>query len=228
MARQSPKWPTAERKAHLVKLWAMYGNRCLHGHTACPNPNHYVHHKPKAVTVAKAVHLPCVDRQGNPIRDREGNQVYLTLYRPTPTIVHEATVCRLYDVKSEQVIADWQADDRAQRQAEAKVEQRAIHGLAERGAVRGRFSAIGRDIFFGQQPQYYLEGLGISGLTFKPFAKVRLASSYVNLFVDIGDTLRGLSKSKKRKAIRYGKALPPKVQEAVDEVCNKAVRHYLR
>ena len=132
-----------------------------------------------------------------------------------------------YEPFTEAVIADWKADDRAQRALELRAEQRALHGLGECGRPRGRFSAVGRDIFFGQQAQYYLEGLGISGLTFKPFAKVRLASSYVNLFVEIGEALRNTSKSKRRKAIRYGKALPRTVQEAVDRACNKAVRHYL-
>ena len=40
----------------------------------------------------------------------------------------------------------------------------------------------------------------------------------------IGEALKGLSKTKRRKAIRYGKGLP---QEKVNEACSKAVRHYL-
>jgi hypothetical protein len=107
------------------------------------------------------------------------------------------------------------------------MEQRELHRLGERGPLRGRFSAIGRDIFFGRQPQYYLDALGISGLTFRPFAKVRLASSYVHLFVDIGDALKGMSKSRRRKAIRHGKPLPQAVQDRVNEVCRRAVKHYL-
>lgn len=122
------------------------------------------------------------------------------------------------------LVKDWQADDRAQSEAERLAEERALHGLSERGPIRGRFSAIGRDVFFGQQAQYYVEGLGVSGLTFRPFAKVRLASSYVNLFVDIGEALQGLSKNKRRKAVRYGKGLPT---EEVNTACRKAIRHYL-
>ena len=175
MARQTPKWPTPSRKAHLVKLFLRSGGFCVFGEHPCSNPQ--LHH---------------------------------------------------YEPFTEAVIADWKADDRAQRAQEAKAEQRALHGLGECGAVHGRFNSVGRDVFFGQQAQYYLEGLGISGLTFKPFAKVRIASSYVNLFVDIGEALKGLSKSKRRKAIRYGKALSITVQEVVDEACNKAVKHYLK
>jgi len=133
-----------------------------------------------------------------------------------------------YDPFIEGLIDDWQADDRAERWAEWQAEQRQIHGLAERGALRGQFNAIGRDIFFGQQPQYYLDGLGISGLTFRPFARVRLASSFVALYVEIGDALKSVSKAKRRKAIRYGKPLPQEIQREIDRACNKAVRHYLK
>ena len=76
------------------------------------------------------------------------------------------------------------------------------------------------------QPAYYLDGLGISGLTFKPFARIRIASSFVFLFVDLGDTLKGVSKSKRRKAIRYGKALPVNIQNEIHQLCRLAVRHY--
>lgn len=128
-----------------------------------------------------------------------------------------------YEPYTERLITEWKADDRAQAVAVRKAEERALHGLAERGPIRGQFSAIGRDVYFGQQPQYYIVGLGISGLTFRPFAKVRLASSYVHLFVDIGEALKGESKSRRRKAIRYGRGVP----EAVRQEVGKAVRHYL-
>lgn len=144
-------------------------------------------------------------------------------HRPCPNPDHHH-----YEPFIEWLIAEWVADDRAQRVAEWQAEQRQIHCLGERGSARGHFSMVGRDIFFSHQPQYYLEGLSISGLTFMPFAKLRLASSFVHLHVDLGDTLRGLSKAKRRKAIRYGKALPEEVQRKVDHLCTRAVRHYLR
>ena len=124
------------------------------------------------------------------------------------------------------LIKDWVADDRAQDAAEWQVEQRQIHCLGERGKAKGEFNAIARDTFFASQPDYYLIGLGISGLTFKPIAKVRLASSYVVLFVDIADSLKGVSKAKRRKAIRYGK-IPQEIQDRIDQECSKAVGHYL-
>ena len=133
-----------------------------------------------------------------------------------------------YEIYIEGIISDWVADDKAQIQAEWQAEQRQLHHLGERRfPLEGRFNAISQEIFFGNQPQYYFEGLAISGLTLRPFAKIRLASSYFHLHINLGDTLRKLSKSKRRKAIRYGKALPEETQREVDKLCNLAVRHYL-
>ena len=87
--------------------------------------------------------------------------------------------------------------------------------------MRGQFSTIAKDMFYAEQPEYYLEGIGISGLTFRPFAKVRLASSLVQLHIDLGDTLRQVSKAKRRKAIRYGK-----VADTIQARIREAVRHY--
>jgi len=124
-----------------------------------------------------------------------------------------------YELFIEGLIKDWVAEDRATRQAEREAEQKALHNLGERTRpVRGQFSAIGRDAFYAEQPQYYIEGIGISGLTFRPFAKVRLASSFVRLHIDLGDSLKQVSKNKRRKALRYGK---------IPETIKTAVRHYL-
>ena len=142
-------------------------------------------------------------------------------HRPCPYPEHH------YELFIESLIKDWIADDRAQSQAELEAERRQIHSLGERRyPLKGQFNTIAKDIFYAEQPQHYLEGLGISGLTFKPFAKVRIASSYMRLFVELGDSLKGISKAKRRKAIRYGKALPPQVQRRIEQLCNLAVRHY--
>jgi len=136
-------------------------------------------------------------------------------HKPCPYPEHH------YEGFIEGLIAEWIADDRAERQAELRLEQRQLHNLNERRApLRGRFSAIGKDIFYANQPQYYFLGFSISGLTFKAFVKVRLASTYVNLYVDVD--LKGVSKNKRRKAIRYNK-----VTDEVRQGINKAIRHYL-
>ena len=128
-----------------------------------------------------------------------------------------------YELFIENLIRDWVTDDRAQRQAEWQAERRLLHSLGERREpLRGRFSNIAKDIFYSEQPQFYLLGLGISGLTFKPFAKVRLASNFVHLFVDLGDTLKAVSKNQRRKAMRYGK-----VTNTINNQIEQAVKHYL-
>ena len=133
-----------------------------------------------------------------------------------------------YEVYIEGLIADWKAQDKQQDTAEWQEERKQLHSLAERHyPIKGEFSNIAKDIFFARQPLFYLLGLGVSGLTFKPFARVRLASSYVHLFVDLGDTLKGVSKAQRRKAIRYGKALPVEKQQEIEQVCKLAVMDYL-
>ena len=222
-----PKWATPDRQTYLVKLWAEYGNKCLYGHTACPIASHYVYLEPKAVKVAIPIDIPCRDREGNPLKI-DGRQVYLTVYGAKTVTAQVQKIARLYELKSEEAIKDWKADDRQQDKADWLEERKWLHNLAERRhPIRGQFSSIGKDIFFSEQPQFYLLGLGISGLTFKPFARIRLASSYVHLFIDLGDTLKGVSKNKRRKAIRYGKALPVENQQELDKVCKLAVTHYL-
>lgn len=128
-----------------------------------------------------------------------------------------------YENFIEDLIKDWIAEDRQQRYIEWKIEQRALHNLGEqRLPVRGSFNTVTKDIFFADQPIYYIEGIGISPFTFKPFAKVRIASSFVRLYVDLGDSLK-VNKNAKRKAMRYGR-----LTELAKEKIDKAVRHYLK
>jgi len=143
-------------------------------------------------------------------------------HRPCPYPHHH------YEFFIEGLIRDWIADDREQRRAEWQAERRELHRLMERREpVRGRFSGIAKDIYYTRQPQYYLLGLSVNGITFKPIAKVRLASSFIHLFVELGDSLKPLSKSKRRKAIRYSKALPKEVRENIDSHIREAVKDYI-
>ncbi len=133
-----------------------------------------------------------------------------------------------YELYIERVISGWKQDDRLQREADWLAERKQLHSLGERRyPLRGQFSAISQDIYHDSQPQFYLIGLGISGLTFKAFAQVRLSSTYVNLYVDLSDTLGKVSKAKRRKAVRYGKPLPLELQGEINKVCKLALDHYL-
>lgn len=133
-----------------------------------------------------------------------------------------------YQCFIEDLIHDWKQQDREFRQALWEAEQKALHSLAERRyPIRGQFSAIAQDIFHDKQPLFYFEGQAVSGVTLTPFVRVRIASSYVRLYIDLGEALREVSKAKRRKAIRYGKPLPVRVEEQIRRIILEAVRHYL-
>ena len=224
----TPKWSTPNRQAYLLKLWTLYGNKCLLGHTACPIASHYIYYKPKLVTVGKAVKLPCKNRDGEPIRDKQGNQVYLEAIKPIPTVTYQDTIARLYEYLSEEIIEGWKAEDREAAKIAWEAELKAMHSLGEtRLPLRGRFNNISRDIFHSSQPLFYLEAIGIDGLRLQSFAKVKLSSSYLRLYIDLGNSLRGVSKNRKRKAIRYAKPLPKVAEARVLELVTSAVRDYL-
>jgi hypothetical protein len=222
-----PKWATNERQAQLLDLWAKYGNRCLLGHTACDDFQHYVYHRPKPLFGIKPKPIKCVDRYGNPILDKNGQPLWTVEYKTIPHWVSNPEVIRLYDLRLAEVIGDWIAEDKQAKAYERTAISRMLHSIPEVGKLRGEFNAISRDIYHESQPIYFIECLGISGLTFNPFAKVRIASSYVRLHVDLKAPLANVSKNRKRKYIRYGKGLPIEVQRDVELTCNKAIAHYL-
>lgn len=132
-----------------------------------------------------------------------------------------------YSIYSELLIKDWQKLDKETASALWNIERKALHHTGERRhPTRGQFSAIAKDIHADSQPLYYLDGKGISGLTFTPFVRVRIASSYIRLYVDLGEALRQVSKSKRRKAIRYGKPLPLSVKQQISLKVLEAVKDY--
>ena len=128
----------------------------------------------------------------------------------------------------EALIRDWQLDDRQQASLEWQAESKALHSLAQRTfPVSGQFNAVSRDIYAENQPLYYIEGYGLSALTAKPFVKVRLSSTYMRLHINLGDTLKHLSKNKRRKVVRYDKGgLPLETEKRVKQLIREAVRDY--
>ena len=133
-----------------------------------------------------------------------------------------------YEVFIESLINDWKADDRETNRLEWKNERKIMHALNEKTLpMRGRFNGVSSDIWHDSQPIYYLESMGMDCLKLKPFAKVKLSSSYQHLYVDLGDSLRNVSKNRKRKAIRYNKPLPQSANAIVSQLIIEAVKDYL-
>ncbi len=230
-----PKWATLDRRNLLVSLFLDSGGFCVYGHKPC------VGSWEETQTTACAWGFNC----STPQPDGE-----LCRYKPEPTKPH--LPCRYvtaikkrwrcaygdypcykpfgshYEFYADTLIADWKRLDKDDRLADWEAERKAIHSLGERAyPIRGRFSAISKDIFASNQPLYYLEGQSVSGLTLMPFVMVRLASSYMRLFVDLGVELRQVSKSKRRKAIRYGKPLPQETEAIIRRKVLEAVRDYI-
>lgn len=125
------------------------------------------------------------------------------------------------------IIKDWVSDDRQATAYLNKLLRNQLHRIPEIGSLRGQFNFVSREIYHDSQPQYYFEALGINGLNYKPFARIRIASAFTRLHVDISEPLNTISKHKRRKAIRYGKGLPIPIQRQVEELCNLAIARYL-
>jgi len=224
-----PSWATSERQAQMLNLWPIYGNRCLLGHIACAELEHYLYRKPIPLFGIVPKLIKCEDSSGNPILDSEGKPLYRTDYKSIPNWIKDPKpeAIRLFDLRLREVIGDWIAEDREARASERKAIAKLLHTIPEVGKLKGQFNAISRDIYAESQPTYFIECLGISGLTFKPFVKVRIASSYTRLLVDLQSPLTSVSKNRKRKYIRYGKGLPVGVEKQVESTVNKAIAHYL-
>jgi hypothetical protein len=223
-----PKWLTPTRKSHLVKLFLDTGNRCLLGHETCPIPEHYLYARYKAISYAEAKTITCVDSNGITVKGSDGKPLTITVYANRKACLQIIEQARLYDIRSENVIQGWQQSDREQASLEWQAERKALHSLGEtRTPILGRWNNISRDIFHSSQPLFYIEKLGMDCLRLQPFAKVKIGSSFMRLYVDLADSLRPISKNQRHKAIRYGKRLPATIEERINERVKVAVQHYL-
>jgi len=226
--KTSPKWVNTKRQNVLVKLFIESGNRCLLHHKNCSILEHYLHTQYRFKTYAKAIDVKCYNSNGEAIKDKYGNQLYFTAYKSERYTESESKLVTEYELLSSEAVKYWINDDRLQKLAEWKAERKAIHSLSERNYKNGRFGSVSSVIFHESQPLYYVESVGMNALTCKPFVRVKLASSYTRLDVDLGDSLRKLSKNRKRKAIRYGKPLPSKINDIVSNRAFEAVSEYLK
>jgi hypothetical protein len=132
-----------------------------------------------------------------------------------------------YELYIDKLVKNWIEADREETNSQIRLEYEQRHKIYARTfPLYGKFSGISKDIFYDSQPIYELEQMGISGITFKPYAELRLNSSNIRLQVDLGEILRPLSKNKKRKAIRY-KKISESVLNTIEVRCYQAVKHYL-
>ena len=174
-----PRWVKPDRQGYLVELFVRDGLKCQQGHINCPIVEHYLHTRYKVSSVSQAVYVPCSEEDGTPIKDKQGNQLYITIYKPIPVIEAKLSLKTLYESESDSVIHNWRIDDKEAIQSQWLAEQKAIHSLGERQTshLRGKFSTVSSYIWHSTQPLFYLEAIVIDGLRLKPFAKVKLAGS---------------------------------------------------
>jgi hypothetical protein len=132
-----------------------------------------------------------------------------------------------YTVYIEYLIHDWKELDRDLRNAELEAEMKALHHVPQRRfPIEGRFNAVSRDIYAESQPLFFLKGQSVSGVTLKPFVVARISSTYIHLHVDLSGILKQVSKSKRRKALRYGKPLPHEITTEINREVLNALRDY--
>jgi len=230
-----PKWANLDRRNLLVKLFLSSGGFCVYGHKPCNGS----WQETQNTACAWGLNCSKPEPDGKLCRYKpEPNKPHLPCHYVTATqrrwhCAYGDYPCYKpfgshYEFYANILIADWKQSDKQQSNAVWQAERRIMHSLGERTfPLTGRFNAISRDIFASNQPLYYLEGQAVSGLTLMPFVSVRIASSYVRLYIDLGEALRQVSKSKRRKAIRYGKPLPQEVEGIIRRKVLEAVKDYL-
>jgi hypothetical protein len=137
--------------------------------------------------------------------------------------------CRIdehhYELSIEGIIDSWKAEDRERRAYEWKLEQRQIID-GTYGQYGTTFDPVARDVYVNSRPAYYLVGMGVNPFTYQRVALVRIPSTFVHLFVDVGSAVKsvqGVSKNAKRKAVRHGKIRQGALMAEIDQLCKAAV-----
>ena len=212
------QWFNAERASELVKLFIDCGDKCLQGHPYCGIPEHHFVQTTKILTGTKLVRMPY---------ENEDTGKYEWQYVPKKykVAVPEYDMKILYDVLLENKIADYKDEDKARWHFERKQ----MHSLGEPYLYsRGRWNAVARDIFYSRQLAYKVLGIGVNPINYQPFVKIRLSSSYEYLYIDIPiqKIFKTVSKSAKRKAIRYNK-MKSGISEQIDKLINDTVVQYV-
>ena len=118
-------------------------------------------------------------------------------------------------------IEAWIAEDRDTRQALWELEEERIHH-ADGYRFGGDFDPVQRDEFMRQRPSYYLEGIGVSSVTMRQTAKIRVPSTNIYLFVDVSAATNKLGKNARKRLKRQGREIPADVHE----ICQRAIKSW--
>jgi hypothetical protein len=138
---------------------------------------------------------------------------------------HQKANGEMYNPVIEGIIDSWKAEDRERRAYEWKLEQYQILD-GTYGRYGTTFDPVARDVYVNSRPAYYLVGMGVNPFTYQRVALVRIPSTFVHLFVDVGAVVKsvpGVSKNAKRKALRHGKIRQGAMMAEIDELCRAAV-----
>lgn len=224
--REYPKWLTNERKQTMIRLFLEYPDNCLQGHYLCTIPEHYEHteHNYYTYTIEHIVPIK-IDDDYNNIHIDTTSSVCEVLDADKMSVKHK----RLHELLIDNAVKCWSDDSRRETLDNWQRDRRELHKLGNERSfpLRGRFNNISSVIFHDNQPIYYLESIGMNGLTMQPYARVKLASSKQYLYVELGNSLIGISKNRKRKILKYGKLPNERELETIDTKVKLAVKAYL-
>ncbi len=224
----SPKWLTNERKQAMIRIFLEYPDNCLQGHYLCTNPEHYEYTEHNYYTFAIEHIIQIRDELERLRFDANGKPITVKVCEIQNADKMSVTHKRYHELLIDNAVKYWSDDSRRETLENWKRDRRELHKLNERSfPLRGRFNNISSVIFHDNQPLYYLESIGMNGLTMQPYARVKLASSRQYLYVELGNSLIGISKNRKRKILKYGKLPKESELETIDNKVKIAVKTYL-
>jgi hypothetical protein len=193
------KWVTPVRQAALVKMFELYGNKCLLGHSVCSNIEHYLIYRGKRVYVAIPQETEIVDRNGNPILEN-GKRKTVDGWKVVQEFLHSQEFTNLYELHSERLITDWKAEDSIQRTELWKREQRLLHKCPDEKGWGRVFDPVAKDQFSATREPFEIEAISLNPLTLQQVARIRVAGTGKRLFVNI--MRHGKGKNARKKALR--------------------------
>ncbi len=192
-----PLWATAGRRQMLVTLAVRSQGGCT------------LHYQPPEALYRNMFLGGFLWLKLSDVLDEDGDKAKSACYH----------CCHHYVNDSNMLIEEWKGDDREERAEARRLEQRLLS--KDLTGWNQRFDPITREHFLVDRSPYYPEGFGVSALTFKRMARVRIPSAYTRLQVELPPIK--LSRNKRKKLRRQQ---IHNDREVVDTLCQLAVNHY--